>query len=434
MKISADGAGQGAAARRIVVVPMPLKVGVFHPGTQHSWQTAIAFQEAGQLHWYATSIFYQPQRWPYRVERFLPSRAADPLHRRFMRRFTPLLEPNLVRQFGLSEWVQQGAGALRLNAISERLGHRMRQRFGRRVIAQIEREPVDILWGYDGCSLHAFRWAKRRGIRCILDRTMMHNTTSNRLITEEHARNPDFFIGPWTPKAQSLIDAEDEEMALADHVVVGSANCADSLVANGCPGPKIRIINYGYDEHFFPETCPLREPPGGRALRFLFVGQVHPRKGVAHMLKAFARIPAEVASLTLVGGLGIPAATFARYADRVRHVPSVPRSDVIAHYAAADCFIFPSLVEGSAVVLREIAGVGLGGIHTRAAGDGVEPGVSGRLVATASADEIVHSVMALVDDPDQCAAWSRASWNGRSERTGASYRRRVRDFVHSLAV
>jgi hypothetical protein len=37
-----------------------MKVGVFHPGTQHSWQTALAFQEAGTLAWFATSIFYDP--------------------------------------------------------------------------------------------------------------------------------------------------------------------------------------------------------------------------------------------------------------------------------------------------------------------------------------------------------------------------------------
>ena len=45
-----------------------MRIGVFHPGTQHSWQTALAFQEAGMLGWYATSAFYDPARWPYRLE------------------------------------------------------------------------------------------------------------------------------------------------------------------------------------------------------------------------------------------------------------------------------------------------------------------------------------------------------------------------------
>ena len=46
-----------------------MKVAVFHPGTQHSWQTAFALQQLGRLQWYATSIFYKPDSLPYLLER-----------------------------------------------------------------------------------------------------------------------------------------------------------------------------------------------------------------------------------------------------------------------------------------------------------------------------------------------------------------------------
>ena len=55
-----------------------MQIVVAHPGTQHSWQTAYALQQLGRLKFYATSIFYQPERWPYRIERYLPA----PLKRR----------------------------------------------------------------------------------------------------------------------------------------------------------------------------------------------------------------------------------------------------------------------------------------------------------------------------------------------------------------
>lgn len=411
---------------------MAPRVGVFHPGTQHSWQTALAFQEAQQLGWYATSIFYQPERWPYRVEKLLPSRLAEPLHRRFMRRFTPILDASRIRQFGLSEWVGCTAGALQWSAAAERFRHLTSQWFGRHVIAQIEREPVDVIWGYDTSALRAFRWAKPRGIRCILDRTTIHGTFGNRIAAEEFSRHPEFFSGRWTPKAQWLIDDEDEEIALADIVVVGSAHCADTLVENGCPRDKIRIINYGFDERSFPDTQPIREPVGRRALRFLYVGNLKAQKGIAYLLKAFAKLPPDLASLTLVGGLAMPSRTFATYADRVNYVSTVPRSEVIAHYAAADCFVFPSLIEGSAIVLREIAGAGLGGIQTRAGGDGVLPGISGRLIAPGSVEAIVDAVMALVDDPEQIDRWCDAAWSTRNDNTGTRYRAGVRDLVRSL--
>ena len=58
-----------------------MRIDVFHPGTQNSWQRACAFQESGQLAWYATSVFYDPGRWPYRMERYLPKAYAARIQR-----------------------------------------------------------------------------------------------------------------------------------------------------------------------------------------------------------------------------------------------------------------------------------------------------------------------------------------------------------------
>src|ERR1700730_14476560 len=120
---------------------MPRRVGVFHPGAQHSWQTALAFQETGQLSWYATSVFYDPSRWPYRIERMLPRTLSDRLHRDFARRHSPALFPQNCRQFGFWEWLETGtrrAGATRLSSWANRRGNAS---FGEQVIRLLEREP-----------------------------------------------------------------------------------------------------------------------------------------------------------------------------------------------------------------------------------------------------------------------------------------------------
>ena len=54
-----------------------MKVAVFHPGTQHSWQTAYALQQLDRLEWYATSIFYKPDSMPYLLERLPGPRRRD---------------------------------------------------------------------------------------------------------------------------------------------------------------------------------------------------------------------------------------------------------------------------------------------------------------------------------------------------------------------
>jgi len=57
----------------------------------------------------------------------------------------------------------------------------------------IQREPVDVLWGYNTSSLEVFRWAKKQGIRCILDQTIGHCAAMNRVMLAEQTRNPEFF-------------------------------------------------------------------------------------------------------------------------------------------------------------------------------------------------------------------------------------------------
>jgi len=408
---------------------MSPRVGVFHPGTQHSWQTALSMQEGAQLSWYATSIFYDPAKWPYRVERLLPARVAQRAHGAFLRRYIPQLDSTKVRQLGLWGWIAGALNALPGDAWSASTVYRWNRAFGRQVIDLTEREPVDILWGYDSASLEVFRWAKRRGIFCVLDRTIGHGKTANRILGEEFARHPEFFASPFVPKPQRLLDEEQEEMELADLIVVGSPFCAETLIENGCPSAKVRILGYGYDESLFPAVPPRREIAEDGPIDFLFVGNLAPRKGIAYLLEAFGEIPASLASLTLVGRKSIPARIFERYSKRVRHLPTVSRKAVINYFCRAECFIFPSLFEGSALVLREITGAGLGAVHTAAAGLGVTGGVNGRLIEPASVEAIVGAVTTLAGDRGRIARWQRASWEDRGACTWARYRVAARDLL-----
>ena len=406
--------------------PRPPRIGVFHPGTQHSWQTALAFQESSSLGWYATSVFYDPTRWPYRIESWLPKPLSQRLHRDFTRRYTPALLPDSVRQFGLWEWIETGARRAGTERLSQWANRRGNIQFGEQVIRLIEREPVDTVWGYNTSSLEVFRWAKPRGIRCVLDQTIGHCTSMNRVMLAEQARHPDFFLRSYRPFSVVEIERQDEELALADVVVAGSEFCATTLVENGCPAEKVRIVPYGFDDRLFPSEPPRRAPAEGRPIRFLFVGAVGPRKGVAALLEAFADIPRSEASLTLVGKLEIPGKTFSRFAGRVLHVSSVPRPEVVKHFLSADCLIFPSLFEGSAVVLCEAVAAGLGIIQSRASGQGVADQRNGEILQTVSAAELRHAVERVIANRSQVHAWQKASWEMRGERTWGCYRQRIR--------
>jgi glycosyltransferase involved in cell wall biosynthesis len=402
-----------------------MRVGVFHPGTQHSWQTALAFQEAGAIGWYATSAFYDPAKWPYKLERYVPTQMSVKLNREFRRRYNSHLSPANVRQFGLWEWSEVLLRRLGSQRLSDYCNDRGNQVFGQQVIRLIEREPVDVVWGYNTSSLEVFRWARKRGIRCVLDQTIGHLKSLNHCLLEEQQKHPEFFVTAYQPASQDLIDRQNAEIAEADLVVVGSEFCARTMIENGCAPKKIRVVSYGFDESFFPGQLPQRAALGNRAVQCLFVGELGPRKGVAYLLKAFMNIPPERAQLTLVGRLVVPQDTFKKYAGRVRHVPQVPRSEIAPFFARADSFVFPSLFEGSAIVLHEACGAGLGIIQTDRCGDGVRSGANGVVLKEISVPALTQVLEQMIDDPALIERWQAASWASRAERTWSNYRRNI---------
>ncbi len=402
-----------------------VRVGVFHPGTQHSWQTALAFQEAGALAWYATSVFYDPNRWPYKLERYVPSKMSGRLNREFRRRQNIFLDPDKVRQFGLWEWSEVFLRRMGHQGLADHCNERGNRAFCGQTIRLIQREPVDVLWGFNTSSLEVFRWAKKRGIRCVLDQTIGHPASQNRIMLDEQQRHPEFFVASYRPFDQAAIDRQNAEVAEADLVVVGSDYCAATLVENGCPREKILVVHYGYDESLFPIEPPRRTSSEKRPAQFLFAGEVGPRKGVAYLLQAFANLPADKAQLTLVGRMAIPQATYGKYAARVRHVPQVPRNEVVRFFAEADCFVFPSLFEGSAIVLYEACGAGLGIVQTDRCGDGVRFGQNGHVLERITVSALIEVVEKVVGDAALRRGWQEASWAIRKERTWADYRKTV---------
>lgn len=409
-----------------------MRVGVFHPGTQHSWQTALAFQEAGMLAWYATSVFYDPTRWPYKLEGCVPQQLSQRLSREFRCRHTPLLDPAKVRQFGFWEWSETLMRRLRQDGMAGYCNRKGNQAFCQQTIRLIEREPVDLLWGYDSSSLEVFQWARKRGICCVLDQTTPHPSTQNQLMLAEQERHPEFFLDSYRPHDRAWIERQDAELAEASLVVVGSDFCARTLAENGCAKEKLQVLPYGYDESLFPTQAPQRPSKGISGVECLFGGLVGPGKGVAYLLQAFANIPKDRARLTLVGRLAIPAATFRKFADRVRHVPQLPRREIVSFFTAVDCFVLPSLFEGSAIVLNEACGAGLGIIQSDRCGDAVRLHQNGVVLREISVAALTEAIERIAADAGLRERWQAASWACRSERTWAQYRQKVVKLVSSI--
>ncbi len=388
-----------------------MKVAVFHPGTQHSWQTALALQQLDQLAWYATSIFYQPDRLPYRLERILPGSLGARLAREFRRFSHPSLDPALVRTSGLTEWLERiasRAGQRNLARWLDRFGNR---RFVSGIAADLRSAEPFALWGYNGSSEASFALARTFGRACILDRTNGDFRIYNRMMAEIREDFGDWFLPTELEEPAVNIARDQREYELADRILVGSPFAAGTIreaTADPAIDAKLRVLNYCYDEALFGEQPPPAPAPRTGPVKFLFLGLVIPRKGIHHVLEAIARIPRSDAELTIVGSLKVPPKAFTPYAERVTYIPTVARADVPQIMREHHVFLLPSYFEGAGITLYEALASGSALIQSRNCAPAVTP-ETGIMLDRVDTDTLHAAMLAAIEDRGRLDSWRAAA-------------------------
>lgn len=412
----------------------PMKVGVFHPGTQHSWQTALALQQLDLLAWYATSIFYQPDRLPYRLERLAPAPLARRMRTEFGRFSHPGLNPSLVRTGGLAEWIERIATRAGQHRLARRIDAWGNERFVKQLARFVAGPEPFALWGYNGCARTSFALGREHGRTCILDRTIGDFRIYNTLMAEVAERYGDWFLPSERAIPAREIAHDEAEYRLADHILVGSPFAARTI-SEACSDPavtaKLRVLNYCYDEALFAAMPPAEPMDRSRPVRFLFMGLAIPRKGIHHVLEAIAQLPRSAAELTIVGKMAIPGRVFARYADRVTYRPTVARAEVPAIMAAHDVVLLPSYFEGSSLTLIEALAAGCALIQSEAAGCGVTAD-TGLLLPEVSTEALLNAMTLAIEQRDRLDHWRAKAQVEAQNYTFARYRAAIAAFLSEI--
>jgi len=169
-------------------------------------------------------------------------------------------------------------------------------------------------------------------------------------------------------------------------VAPAAIRCVPNAVAGGEPGTNRRRPN---------------DP-----VRFLFVGQLIPRKGVEELLEAFPQLSEGELYVAGDGPLR-PLVTEAVESGRVRYVGHVDRSALQELYAGSDVLVLPSRYEVWGLVINEALEHGLPVIATRAVGavdDLVRSGVNGYVTRTGDVDDLREAMERIAD-------WDEVRWS-----------------------
>jgi glycosyltransferase involved in cell wall biosynthesis len=178
--------------------------------------------------------------------------------------------------------------------------------------------------------------------------------------------------------------------------------------------PLARVIRYPL---VFPGPrragVPRDEP------RLLFVGRVHPSKGIGFALELLADLAREVPfHFTVVGGGPSLAELQARFAgcSWLTFAGPVPQQQVADHLADADLLLVPSLwLENSPLVIHHALSVGVPvlGSDTGGIGELVERGSDGDLLPPGDGARWRAKLSQLLREPALLQAWRRNAEAGR---------------------
>ena len=400
-----------------------MSVVISHPtGNANVRAVLRTLQNAGLLRRFHTSVAVPDARWihvlgPAMDRRLGQRRFAEVPWSRVRRHPTRELVRQAARRFGPAVLVCHESGWASVDAVYAAID--------RAVAAGLRRDTSSprAVYAYEDGALETFRTAQKIGVTRIYDLPIAHWRTLHRLLTEEADRLPE-----WAPTMEGLRDSaakhdrKDEEIRLADHVLVASSFTRSSLVEHFGPDLRVTTIPYGCPR-------PLVSNPDrrehGAPLHLMFAGHLTQRKGVADLIAALDRVAIDW-RLTLAGPrpATIPPALGCLLKDpRCRWLGVVPHRTLLEEMSKAHVFVFPSIVEGFGMVLTEAMAAGLPVITTpnTAGPDILTEGRDGFIVPIRDPDALADRITLIAEDEPLRAQMAAAALDTAGRRGWAAY-------------
>lgn len=292
----------------------------------------------------------------------------------------------------------------------------MRRLVEKRYVSGIRAGDIAVL--YRACTPRLLDAFQARGALVILEmmNTMPHTGVR---ILEDTFRRAGWPIkhdkGP--KELQQELDEELWKVQRADFVFSPSPLVAESLRAVGIPEHKILATSYGWEPKRFPPGT-SRALPAIDGTTVLFVGTACERKGTHLLLEAWQRARFN-GRLVMLGPMGPYMATQIPELITQPGVTYVPwTTDPAPYYRSADMFVFPTLEEGSPLVIYEAMAMGLPIITSpMGAGEVLRQGKEGLVIDPHDQAALIDAIRLLAGDADLRRSFGHAARARAAEYT-----------------
>ena len=257
--------------------------------------------------------------------------------------------------------------------------------------------PPSAIYAYEDGALRSFFAAKERNITCIYDLPIGYWRAARRIQSEEAELLPEWAATmPVLKDSTPKLERKDDELRLADSIIVASQFTANTLKETPFNLPEPIIIPYGCPR---PHATVTPESSSKAPLKVLYVGGLTQRKGIAYLLEAVEQLGSSV-ELTIIGKRVADCKPLDAALRKYNWIDSLPHSGILDAMRSHDVFVFPSLFEGFGLVLTEALSQGLPIIATdhTCAPDIIEDGKEGFIIPIRNADAIAAALTSLQQD------------------------------------
>jgi hypothetical protein len=410
------------------------QVAVAHLGSRWNYDMPVILEKMGVLTHFYTDAYCGQGSWLAPL-RGLPQVLTTSALRRLQARSRQELPPGKVTAFNRLG-IEFNLRYSRVKDTADRLQLflEINQRFNQLMIDHGLPTEANILFSMNTASLELFESLQGTSIKRIMDQNIVPMQVESAVLAEEYDRWAGWSIDDYqdwydSPIFHQWIEREKREWELADRILCASPRTAAALQSCGVPKTKCEVIPY-------PVNCQQytidRRSRGSSPLRILFAGQANLRKGIPYFLQMLQRLHRDSFEARVVGAIQLNPEILARYSDLCSFTGTVPRNQMMNHYAWADVFVFPSLCDSAPGVTNEALAAGLPVITTEGAGTIVENGVNGWILVDRDVDALVDCVERLNRDRNLLAQMSHNAASQASNIDLVAYGNQFRQACESL--
>lgn len=217
----------------------------------------------------------------------------------------------------------------------------------------------------------------------------------------------------------------------ADRIVVPSNTVASAVVEQSIDPSMVDVVPWGVDSApATAEACRSVVSRHGLPSRFvLWVGTAEPRKNLAGLVAAMQAPALADVPLVIAGpdGWGVDRdAVVAPLGRRARVLGPLERAELLAVYALATVFAFPSFDEGFGLPVLEAMAQGVPVVTSRGTATEEAAGGAADLVDPHDVESIAQAIAHLLDDSDRRSKLIEA---GRARVAEATWERTADGYV-----